>query len=48
MQGVSNKLVNNAEEYLNKHRIVELFEDLCSSICFKKPEDVKKFIIDEL
>lgn len=48
MIGTSNKLVDNAEDYLAKHRIVELFEDLCSAICFKKPDNVQKFIVEEL
>ena len=26
-----------AEKYLSKHRIIELFEDLCTTICFKQP-----------
>jgi len=29
-----NELKDKADEYLRNHRIVELFEDLCTSICF--------------
>jgi hypothetical protein len=29
-----NELKAKADEYLRKHRIVELFEDLCTAICF--------------
>lgn len=37
-----------AEEYLRKHHIVELFEDICTAIAYKKPEDVREFIVAEL
>ena len=36
-----NYLKDKADEYLRKHRIVELFEDICSAICFKQPESVE-------
>ena len=29
-----NELKNKADDYLRNHRIVELFEDLCTAICF--------------
>jgi hypothetical protein len=29
-----NVLKENAGEYLRKHRVIELMEDLCSYICF--------------
>jgi hypothetical protein len=32
-----NELKTQADNYLREHRIVELFEDLCTSICFQKP-----------
>ena len=37
-----------AEEYLRKHHILELFEDLCTAVAYKKPSDVKEFLISEL
>lgn len=37
-----------AEQYLRKHHILELFEDLCTAVCYKKPEDINKFLIEEL
>ena len=36
------------DEYLCKNRIVELFEDICTPICFKFPEDIEEFIIEQL
>ncbi|CAD7932524.1 unnamed protein product [Amoebophrya sp. A25] len=40
--------VQEAEKYLKKHRINELFNDLCAAVCYKKPENVKAFLVDEL
>jgi Ca2+-binding EF-hand superfamily protein len=37
-----------AETYLMKHRIVDLFEDLSTKLCFKQPDEVDEFIIDQL
>lgn len=34
--------VQEAEEYLKKHRVNELFNDLCAAVCFKKPDNVGK------
>ncbi len=42
----TNYLKDRADAYLRKHRVVELFEDLCSAICFKQPEDIETFIIE--
>ncbi|CAD7957154.1 unnamed protein product [Amoebophrya sp. A120] len=40
--------VQEAEQYLKKHRINELFNDLCAALCYKKPENVKGFLVEEL
>merc|ERR1712085_248276 len=40
--------VQKAEEYVQKHRIMELMNDLCASVCFHKPEDVRGFLLKEL
>ena len=37
-----------AEEYLRKHHIMELFEDLCTAIAYKKPESVEDFLVEQL
>ena len=50
MNGVQKECAKKvaAEEYLRKHHIVELFEDICTAIAYKKPENVKEFIIEQL
>ena len=35
-----NKIESRAEEYLRKHRINEMFEDICTAICFERPQNV--------
>ena len=35
-------------EYLAKHRIHDLFNALCTSLCIYQPKDVKAFLIEEL
>eukprot|EP00930_Biecheleria_cincta_P000167 TRINITY_DN10034_c0_g1_i2.p2 TRINITY_DN10034_c0_g1~~TRINITY_DN10034_c0_g1_i2.p2 ORF type:complete len:123 (+),score=39.41 TRINITY_DN10034_c0_g1_i2:200-568(+) len=46
-QGMNEEL-KKADEYLKRHRILELFNDLCSSVCYKQPEDLRGFLIQEL
>ena len=36
------------EQYLGQHRILELFEDLCTALAYHKPEDPRAFIIEQL
>ena len=43
-----NKIVDRAENYLRKHRINELFEDLCTSICYDKPSNIQEFLREQL
>mmetsp|Transcript_4838 Transcript_4838/g.8641 ORF Transcript_4838/g.8641 Transcript_4838/m.8641 type:complete len:131 (+) Transcript_4838:76-468(+) len=43
-----NEELQKADEYLKKHRILELFNDLCGSVCFHKPQDVRAFLVQEL
>eukprot|EP00443_Scrippsiella_acuminata_P094782 CAMPEP_0115385718 /NCGR_PEP_ID=MMETSP0271-20121206/7773_1 /TAXON_ID=71861 /ORGANISM="Scrippsiella trochoidea, Strain CCMP3099" /LENGTH=133 /DNA_ID=CAMNT_0002809123 /DNA_START=64 /DNA_END=465 /DNA_ORIENTATION=- len=45
---VQNEELRKAEEYLAKNRVMELFNDLCASLCFHKPEDVRGFLLQEL
>ena len=35
-------------EYMRKHQIQELFEDLCAAVTYKQPDDVRSFLINEL
>ncbi len=32
--------MKKAEDYLKQHQVKELFNDLCASLCFKKPANV--------
>jgi hypothetical protein len=36
-----NELLRQADEYLRKHKIIELFEDLTTIICYKQPENIE-------
>jgi len=38
----------DVSEYLAKHRIHDLFNALCTSLCIYQPVDVKAFLIEEL
>mmetsp|Transcript_51108 Transcript_51108/g.136391 ORF Transcript_51108/g.136391 Transcript_51108/m.136391 type:complete len:132 (-) Transcript_51108:92-487(-) len=40
--------VRKADEYLRKHHILELMNDLCAATCFHKPVDVRSFLLEEL
>ncbi len=44
----NNPLKNQAEEYLRKHRIIELFEDLCSDLSYEQPQNINEFLIERL
>lgn len=37
-----------AEAYLREHKIKELFEDLCATVLYKKPQNLEEFLIEEL
>lgn len=47
-QEVTNSLIEEAEHYLARHQVLELFEDLCTLLAFEKPADIKSFLISEL
>lgn len=44
----ANDELRKADEYLKKHKVMELFNDLCASVCFHKPADVRGFLLQEL
>ena len=45
---VDNNLINEADEYIRKHRLVELFEDLTSAVAYRQPEKLNEFLIQRL
>ena len=45
---VDNNLIKEADEYIRKHRLVELFEDLASAVAYRQPEKLNEFLIQRL
>jgi hypothetical protein len=43
-----NALKQSADEYLRKHRLIELMEDLCSDLCYEQPQNINEFLIERL
>eukprot|EP01026_Neomeris_dumetosa_P039044 TRINITY_DN31987_c0_g1_i2.p3 TRINITY_DN31987_c0_g1~~TRINITY_DN31987_c0_g1_i2.p3 ORF type:complete len:132 (+),score=21.06 TRINITY_DN31987_c0_g1_i2:315-710(+) len=37
-----------AEDYLEKHKIIRVFEEMTSVLLYEKPEDPKQFLVDFL
>ena len=46
--GLDNELVADADAYVRKHKISELFEDLLTMVLHKRPEEVEQFMIESL
>mmetsp|Transcript_14961 Transcript_14961/g.27610 ORF Transcript_14961/g.27610 Transcript_14961/m.27610 type:complete len:139 (+) Transcript_14961:39-455(+) len=44
----TNQRIAQAQEYLAKHQVLELFEDLTTLLVYDKPTDVRAFLIQEL
>ena len=40
MAQAENALKDGAQDYLRKHRIIELMEDLCSDLCYEQPQNI--------
>ena len=45
---VDNEVLRESDEYLRKHKILELFEDLTTILSYKQPENVEPFLVDIL
>ena len=45
---VDNNLVQEADEYIRKNRLVELFENLATAVAYRQPEHLEEFLIDRL
>lgn len=45
---IMNYKVESADEYLRKHRIMELFEDLSTKAAFMQPENLEEFLAEDL
>mmetsp|Transcript_28172 Transcript_28172/g.62138 ORF Transcript_28172/g.62138 Transcript_28172/m.62138 type:complete len:139 (+) Transcript_28172:42-458(+) len=48
LRTVSLEKKQQAIDYLAKNRVHELLNDLCASVCFHKPSNVKEFLVEEL
>lgn len=47
-QQVDNALFNEADDYIRKHRLIELFEDLATALAYRRPVDLEDFLIEQL
>lgn len=45
---VDNKLLHEADEYIKRHRLIELFEDLATALAYRQPENMEDFLIEQL
>ena len=45
---VDNEVLREADEYLRKHKILELFEDLTTILAYSQPENVESKLIEAL
>lgn len=43
-----NSLVKEADDYIRKNRLVELFEDLATAVAYRQPENLEEFLIERL
>ena len=43
---VDNEVLREADEYLRKHKILELFEDLTTILAYKQPDNVEGTLIE--
>ena len=47
-QLVDNNLVKESDEYIRDHKLVELFENLCTAVAYRQPENLEEFLIERL
>jgi hypothetical protein len=45
---IDNRLFNEADDYIRKHRLIEIFEDLATSLAYRRPENIEEFLIEQL
>ena len=44
----TNSMIEECYQYLYKHQILELFEDLCTQHIYERPPDVKSYLVQAL
>ncbi|OMJ81220.1 hypothetical protein SteCoe_18337 [Stentor coeruleus] len=47
-QQVDNSMIEDGYQYLYRHQILELFEDLCTQLIYERPPDIKSYLIQAL
>lgn len=45
---VDNELLREADDYIRKNRLVELFEDLATAVAYRQPENLEEFLAERL
>jgi hypothetical protein len=45
---VDNEVLNSADGYLRQHKILELFEDLTTLLCYKQPDNIEQFLVTQI
>merc|ERR1712241_983429 len=48
VHGVDNEVLNDADQYLREHKILELFEDLTTLLAYKQPDNMEGFLIQQI
>lgn len=48
LETIDNILIRESDQYIREHRLMELFEDLATSIAYRQPENLEDFIIERL
>lgn len=45
---IDNELLQEADSYIRKHKLIELFEDLATALAYKRPNNMEDFLIEQL
>ena len=43
-----NEVLNDADQYLRQHKIIELFEDLTTIIAYRQPDSLEGFLVQQI
>merc|ERR1712079_328026 len=45
---VDNEVLNDADQHLREHKILELFEDLTTLLAYKQPDNLEGFLVQQI
>lgn len=48
MSQIDNSLLSEADDYIRKNRLIELFEDLATALAYRRPDNIEEFLIEQL